>query len=171
MASMYDDKGNNDPREGIYLEMATALAQKEFSQIEKVAESIYPGVMKSLQEERVCARCDKFYTQQENLGAWKCHYHPGVPIGWNHSGRYTCCDKSMFINEKNPDRPTDFFHGCKRCDHTMGTYSQTRNIPNFELPKMLLSFIKNSRPESIVREYYIDPRDITTLVVAIRRWE
>jgi hypothetical protein len=36
-----------------------------------------------------CITCARYFTEMENLGSWRCRYHPGE---WNHNRReYTCC--------------------------------------------------------------------------------
>lgn len=80
---------------------------------------------------RECVRCSKHYREIDNLGTWKCRYHPGLlqsahyHVGGIDAGHWTCCALSARVT-----RPADgymytsgelFFNnpsrGCARCDH------------------------------------------------------
>ena len=39
-----------------------------------------------------CSQCGKYFTEMENIGCWKCKYHPGE---YDHDlERYTCCGET-----------------------------------------------------------------------------
>ncbi len=70
-------------------------------------------------ERRRCARCAETYCESDNLGTWRCAYHPGtIALHDNdvRTGNYECCDLS-------PDpRSKDYAvrrsrRGCTPCDH------------------------------------------------------
>ena len=76
-----------------------------------------------------CRICDRFFTEMENIGQWKCKYHPGkwcqVTRKWSccgeterknigdHSylGRYMHWNPKEYINMPGPHST-----GCARCD-------------------------------------------------------
>ena len=65
----------------------------------------------NLMTRRYCLRCARHYTERDNLGAWRCSYHPGHMVGTvaidEHAPRntYSCCGGA------------DTRKGCTRCDH------------------------------------------------------
>jgi hypothetical protein len=78
---------------------------------------------------RRCVRCQRFFTEMENVGAWLCKYHPGE---YNFDTRkYTCCGETATRNygqfaaidhmftwsdAEVFSVPPLFSKGCKRCD-------------------------------------------------------
>lgn len=76
-----------------------------------------------------CKHCGRFFTEQENLGAWKCVYHPGEYD--YHTRDFTCCGERsrrnygaysqyasvMTWSEKERNNYPDLHSkGCRRCD-------------------------------------------------------
>ena len=67
----------------------------------------------NLMVRRLCVRplCGHYYRERDNLGAWKCKYHPGQLVGavcadvHAKRGTYACCGQVCTSR------------GCTRCDH------------------------------------------------------
>jgi hypothetical protein len=53
-------------------------------------------------DERRCLYCNSFYKNIENIGSWKCSWHPQ---GADYDGFFLCCNRAA---------PTN---GCQPCDH------------------------------------------------------
>ncbi len=69
-------------------------------------------------QQRQCVVCNRGYTESENVGAWKCHQHPGRI----RDCRWTCCNLPVPWDVKNEDAfyaayPLLRHRGCQRCDH------------------------------------------------------
>ena len=90
-----------------------------------------------------CKVCDRFFTEMENVGAWKCKYHPG---NWDYvRRRWTCCGETERKNigdhsylgrymHWNPQEyinyPKPHSKGCMQCD----CVSQYKNpVPSKEI--------------------------------------
>lgn len=76
-----------------------------------------------------CRVCERFFTEMENVGMWKCKYHPG---NWNERKReWTCCGETERKNIGDHSYLSRYMHwnprerinmpgphskGCMRCD-------------------------------------------------------
>ena len=86
-------------------------------------------VLKVFLQVHECKVCGRFFTEIENLGSWKCTYHPGT---WDYVKRHwTCCKERERMNigptsylgryyQMNPlerlNMPEPHSKGCMRCD-------------------------------------------------------
>jgi hypothetical protein len=86
-------------------------------------------VMKVFLQVHQCKVCDRFFTEMENLGSWRCTYHPGK---WDYVKRHwTCCKEKERQNvgdnsylcryyAMNPkerlNMPGPHSDGCMACD-------------------------------------------------------
>lgn len=76
-----------------------------------------------------CKHCGRFFTEMENLGAWKCKYHPGEYDYY--TSDYTCCGERsrrnygeyarfssvMTWSDKERNNYPDLHsQGCRKCD-------------------------------------------------------
>jgi hypothetical protein len=76
-----------------------------------------------------CYHCERYFTEFENLGSWKCHYHPGK-FDFR-TRKWTCCGEEerkavgqfsylgsyMSWSEKERiNMPNPHGRGCCRCD-------------------------------------------------------
>lgn len=70
-----------------------------------------------------CVRCRQRYRECDNMGTWKCRYHPGVP----YQGTYSCC--------RSRDGEIAYDNGCMRCDHSQDAYQvrerRVARVPTF----------------------------------------
>ena len=88
------------------------------------------GTLEELNELRECRRCAVQYSEINNLGTWRCHYHPGaVNNVWNDGtrGRWDCCGAPDVADPLR--RHAD--SGCVKCDHVwnvVGSEQETRFI-------------------------------------------
>lgn len=65
---------------------------------------------------RKCARCDVEFKEADNVGRYRCAYHPG----WvRHGAAWSCCDRPYIRHVNN---------GCKRCDHTEYPYRDSYKL-------------------------------------------
>lgn len=73
----------------------------------------------------ICAVCERYYTEIDNVGAHTCRYHPGEYDSFN--DMYTCCSEQRRYGSTDyhrymsftPDKPhayLDFSKGCTPCD-------------------------------------------------------
>lgn len=76
-----------------------------------------------------CKVCDRYFTEMENVGQWKCTYHPGE---WDFVRReWTCCKETerknvgdhSFLGRYMPWNPAEYINiptphsdGCMKCD-------------------------------------------------------
>jgi hypothetical protein len=76
---------------------------------------------------RVCKRCGSDYKEKDNMGAWRCQYHPGpYNLQWdgeNHeAGHWDCCgrslDKDDMLHYEMGPAAFGKARGCTACDHT-----------------------------------------------------
>lgn len=86
-------------------------------------------VVKVFLQVHQCRICNRFFTEMENLGSFRCKYHPGE---WDYvKRRYTCCGETERKNvgdtsylgryyQWNPkeklNMPSPHSAGCMRCD-------------------------------------------------------
>jgi len=96
--------------------------------------------LESLNELRHCRRCDTPYLEINNLGAWKCRYHPGdVSAVWADRPRHTwtCCGAH---DDPCPLR-THADTGCVKCDHVWEvtpTVQEERQLPDAHVARLTL---------------------------------
>lgn len=86
-------------------------------------------VLKVFLQVHECKVCGRFFTEIENLGSWKCTYHPGT---WDYvKRRWTCCleterkniGPTSYLGRYYPMNPKEKLNmpgphsnGCCRCD-------------------------------------------------------
>ncbi len=95
---------------------------------------------------RVCYVCRCEYTEQQNVGEWKCTEHSGTIVG----RRWTCCDKSSGPH----DSPESFYavyqslnaRGCIPADHRESVIQYSRS------PGGLMNI-----KDVVIRHYNITP--------------
>jgi hypothetical protein len=100
---------------------------------------------------RACARCRRHYAEIDNLGTWRCRYHPGAvataPMPGVPAGHYSCCRASASTEWTFAERPPPGFAavrpaaGCARCDHVedaAAEHEPTRVVLPTEAATLLL---------------------------------
>lgn len=117
---------------------------------------------------KVCKRCTKAFTDFENMGAWRCRYHPcDLNAAWRgeHYDRnhYDCCG----LQDDNPSEAQTFEQrrpfGCTVADHTAkpggAGYSEHDNV---EIPLQYVGLFRLFAESSTV--------DLDRGVVVVRRY-
>ena len=112
------------------------------------------NTMQKLTMIRACVRCESTYRELDNLGAWRCRYHPGVVFSEHFhmsgidAGHYSCCNSSRGttrpLNDHTFDSGERFravrHKGCAKCDHvsTWSREHEARRIMSKEQAHALL---------------------------------
>ncbi len=107
-----------------------------------------------VKEERVCTRCNAIFLECNNLGQWKCFYHPRAFNGPHKGTHYNanawdCCGRPLqtgFALSNN---------GCTPADHLGVRKSDGKDIPQTPVQMVLEELIENGAvarpcPDSVV---------------------
>jgi len=93
-------------------------------------------------EKRVCFRCGAIFVERDNMGQWKCTYHPGRICDhvWD------CCNQ--------PVQPGTLYYsnGCKGADHAPQDMDTKKDIPQLSKQVVLKEIITNSLIKSPIPE-------------------
>jgi len=96
-------------------------------QVERVVDRRFVRAHRNTQDllnvnTRRCSYCSRTYSERDNIGQWKCSFHPGVleiahSANWHHMRhRWSCCDR------------IDNGQGCVRCDHCQNREWSAENL-------------------------------------------
>jgi hypothetical protein len=107
-----------------------------------------------LDQAQRCAYCHESYIPRENIGQFRCTYHPQL----GRAGRYGCCGSG------------DGAHGCMLCDHSPERTSPRWSIANYriQLPYLLLPHFA-VRDDSLVPELWHNEEDPARNYVFVER--
>lgn len=100
--------------------------------------------------ELVCARCGIVYNDIENIGAWRCKQHAST-FNWESKGKFhkiftwDCCGSKEYKNISSIPS------ACVRCDHRPVDVNYTTPINDVVIPSVLVQYLINFTPESLVQ--------------------
>ncbi len=85
--------------------------------LHELARAQYPDIMKELEDWRTCIHCYAPFQELNNLGQWRCRYHPGRLGTDRHT--WQCCGASLDPREDKFE--SNHVKGCLLSDHCVKT--------------------------------------------------
>lgn len=109
----------------------------------------FKAVVSSLQQIGDCCRCGATFIARENIGTWKCCFHPGPFNDYSNGtyyeqGAYECCGRRPL----HPDG-RDPGAGCVKADHSINSTWNEGNHGISVWDKRILTMIQPPRREAL----------------------
>lgn len=118
-------------------------------------------------ETRMCSRCMCVFKEKDNIGQWKCCYHPGKILqGRKLMSLWDCCDGVVHTGSYK------HANGCRKADHSPMTVDTYTDIPQSSHQTVLAEIIDNNLirsplPETISNRF--DSQKVLGLVIVQRK--